>query len=93
MSKGIWEIEEKIRAMLLTGVEFPYKRKVAASIGTDMFTWIKVSEDTNPKRVFVVYIKGAVRVTVNAVIRDDGSVDIESVSLDTMCGKLGAAYG
>jgi copper(I)-binding protein len=93
MAKGIWQIEEKIRQLLLSGVEFPHGRTVAASIGSDMFTWVKLNEDTKPKRVMVVYTKYAVRVTVHAVIHDDGRVEIESVSLDTMCGEIGGGYG
>jgi hypothetical protein len=92
MAKGVWAIEEKIREMLLTGVEFPHGRKVAASIGSDMFTWVKVNEEASPKQVVVVYIKYTVRMTVHAAVHDDGRIEIESASLDTMCGD-GGGYG
>jgi hypothetical protein len=92
MARGVWAIEEKIREMLLNGVEFPHGRKVAASIGSDMFTWVKVNEDASPKRVVAVYIKYTVRVTVHAAVHDDGRIEIESVLLDTMCGD-GGGYG
>jgi len=88
MTKGVWAVEEKIREMLMNGVEFPHGRKVAVSVGSDMFTWIEI----RPKRVTVVYIKDTYRVTVHAAVHDDGRIEIESVSLDTMCGD-GGGYG
>jgi len=93
MAKGIWAIEERIRELLLNGVEFPHGRKVAASIGSDMFTWVKVSEDKKPMGVTVVYIKDTYRVTVHAAVHDDGRIEIESLSLDSMCGDVGGGYG
>ena len=88
MTKGVWAVEEKIREMLMNGVEFPHGRKVAVSVGSDMFTWIEI----RPKRVTVVYIKDTYRVTVHAAVHDDGRIEIESLSLDSMCGD-GGGYG
>ena len=93
MAKGIWAIEEAIREMLLNGVEFPHGRKVAASIGSDMFTWVKMNENARPKRVVVVYTKYTVRLTVHAAVHDDGRIEIESISLDSMCGDVSGGYG
>jgi hypothetical protein len=83
MAKSIWELEEEVRRQLRRGVELE-GHKVAISVGTDMFTWVDLKED----RLMVVYIKDTYRVTVHASVRGD-SVEILSVSLDTMCVCVG----
>ncbi|CAG25655.1 hypothetical protein PyrSV_gp36 [Pyrobaculum spherical virus] len=88
MPKSIWELEEEVRRLLLSGVEFQ-GRKVGATVGADWFKWVKL-EETNPRRLLAIYVKEATMVTVYAIVSDDDKVDIISVSLDRMCRGGGA---
>jgi hypothetical protein len=85
MPKSLWELEEKVRNRLVEGVDFGNGRRLAATVGLNWFVWIKLDENVKPKRLTVMYIKGAVRVTVEALVSDDDKVEITSVSLSSMC--------
>jgi hypothetical protein len=97
--RNIWELEEKVRSQLVSGVRFEGEphgdrgpRLVAASVGLSWFVWIKLDEKTN--KLTVIYIRGAVMVTVEAVVRDNKDVEIVGVSLSSMCrcGDRGYAH-
>jgi hypothetical protein len=89
MSKSIWELEAEVRRQLREGVDFGGRvAGVAGLEGGDVIKWVKLEGDVH-KRLLVVYIKGTARVTVTALVRDDGVVEITSVSLDKMCGGGG----
>jgi hypothetical protein len=86
---NVWELEEKIRSQLASGVHFAGDgtrppRTLAATLGLNWFVWLRLDESV-PKRLTAIYIKGAVRVTVEAIVREK-DVEIVSVSLDSMCG-------
>ncbi len=88
MSKSIWELEEEVRRLLASGVDFGEGRVLGVSGLDDVLKWVKLEGDTH-RRLMVVYVKGTARVTVYARIHDDGSVEITTVSLDKMCGGGG----
>ena len=84
---NIWELEEKVRSQLVSGVRFEGDevrgpRLVAASVGLNWFVWAKLDEKTN--KLTLIYIRGATMVTVEAKVRGR-DVEIVSVSLDSMC--------
>jgi hypothetical protein len=84
---NIWELEEKVRSQLTSGVWFKGdgdrgSRLVAATVGLNWFVWAKLDEKTN--RLTLVYIRGAVMVTVEAVVHGK-DVEIIGVSLSSMC--------
>jgi hypothetical protein len=86
---NIWELEEKIRSQLASGVRFEGDdvrgpRLVAATVGLNWFAWVKLDEKTN--ELTVVYIRGATMVTVKAKVRNKKDVEIVGVSLDSICG-------
>jgi hypothetical protein len=82
MPKSIWELEEEVRRQLRSGVDLG-GRVVGASVGTDMFTWVKLERD----RLVVAYLKDTYMLTVTAAVRDGGErVEILSLSLDRLCG-------
>jgi hypothetical protein len=91
MPKSIWELEAEVRRQLEEGVDFGGRVVgVSGLVGDDLIRWVKLEGDTH-RRLLVVYVRGAARVTVGAVVRDDDSVEITSVSLDKMCGG-GSTY-
>jgi hypothetical protein len=86
MTKSVWELEAEVRRQLEEGVDFGGRiLGVSGLVGDDLIRWVKLEGNTH-RRLQVVYIKGTARVTVGAVVRDDGGVEITSVSLDKMCG-------
>ena len=85
----IWELEAEVRRMLQSGVDFERAiLGVAGLDGGDVVKWVKL-EGEPPKRLLVIYVKDAARITVTALVREDGTIDITSVSLDKMCGSGG----
>ncbi len=89
MNKSIWELEEEVRRMLQSGVDFGDGRVLAVSgLDGDVIKWVKLMGDS-PRRLMVVYVKDTARVTVYARVHDDGAVEITTVSLDKMCGGGG----
>jgi hypothetical protein len=85
---NIWELEEKVRTQLASGVRFEGDgdrgpRLLAATVGLNWFVWAKLDEKSN--KLTVIYIRGAVMVTVEAVVRDNKDVEIVGVSLDSIC--------
>jgi len=85
----IWELEAEVRRMLRSGVDF--ERSVLGVVGLDgddVVKWVKL-EGEAPKRLLVIYVKDAARITVTALVREDGTLDVTSVSLDKMCGSGG----
>jgi hypothetical protein len=85
---NIWELEEKVRNKLVGGVRFEGDcvrgpRLLAATVGLDWFIWAKLDEKSN--RLTLIYIRGMVMVTVEALVRDDKDVEIIGVSLNSMC--------
>jgi hypothetical protein len=94
MPKSIWELEAEVRRQLAEGVDFGGRVVgVGGLVGDDLIRWVKLEGDTHKgdthRRLLVVYVKGMARVTVGAVVRDDDSIEITSVSLDKMCGGGG----
>jgi hypothetical protein len=86
---SIWELESRVRRLLLDGADFEGRVVAVAGLdGDDVLKWVKLEGDS-PKRLLAVYVRGTARVTVTALVRDDGRVDITSVSLDRMCGGGG----
>jgi hypothetical protein len=90
MAESIWELEAEVRRTLFSGVNFDGRIVATAGLDDDVIKWVKL-EPGNPTRLRVVYVKGTAMVTVTALIRDDGKVDVTSVSLDRMCG-CGGTY-
>jgi len=89
MTKSIWELEAEVRRQLGEGVDFGGRVVgVSGLVGDDLIRWVKLEGDTH-RRLLVVYVKGTARVTVGAIVHDDGRVEITSVSLDKMCGGGG----
>jgi len=87
----IWELEAEVRRMLRSGVNFERAiLGVTGLDGDDVIKWVKL-EGGAPKRLLVIYVKDAARITVTALVREDGQIDITSVSLDKMCGG-GSTY-
>jgi len=75
--------------MLRSGVDFERSvLGVTGLDGDDVVKWVKL-EGEAPKRLLVVYVKDTARITVTALVREDGRIDITSVSLDKMCGGGG----
>jgi hypothetical protein len=93
MTKSIWELEAEVRRQLEEGVDFGGRvAGVSGLAGGDLIRWVKLEGDAGgAHRLLVVYIKGTARVTVGALVYDDGRVEITSVSLDKMCGG-GSTY-
>jgi hypothetical protein len=81
MSDRIWDIDAQIKMQLMNGVDFGDGRRLAVLIEPDV-SWVKLYDD---KTITAVYIKNMVKVTVVAQLRDDGSVEIISASLDILC--------
>jgi hypothetical protein len=79
---NIWELEEKVRNQLVSGVQFDGDH-VAATVGLNWFVWAKLDEKTN--KLTLVYIRGATMVTVEAKVHGK-DVEIVGVSLDSICG-------
>jgi len=75
----IGSIDAEIRLQLERGVSFG-QRRLAVKLAAPDVSWVKVDDST--KQVVAIYVKGAVKVTVNAFLRDGGSVEIVSASLD-----------
>jgi hypothetical protein len=89
MTKSIWELEAEVRRQLGEGVDFGGRFVgVSGLVGDDLIKWVKLEGNTH-RRLLVVYVKGTARVTVGALVRDDDSIEITSVSLDKMCGGGG----
>ncbi len=89
MTKSIWELEAEVRRMLQSGVDFDGRILAVAGLdGDDVIKWVKLEGDVS-RRFMAVYVKGTARITVTASVREDGRVDITSVSLDKMCGGGG----
>ena len=77
--------------MLRSGVNFERAiLGVTGLDGDDVIKWVKL-EGEAPKRLLVIYVKDAARITVTALVREGGTIDITSVSLDKMCGG-GSTY-
>ncbi len=89
---NVWDFEEKIRNQLAAGVRFEDSERgariVAVPVDIRWFTWVKYNEKT--KTLTVIYVRGAVRVTVEAKVVDvrKKEVEITGVSLDSMCGCI-----
>jgi hypothetical protein len=79
----IGSIDAEIRLQLERGVSFG-QRVLAVKLTPDV-SWVKV--DVGTRQVTAIYMKGAVKVTVNAVLQDGGKVEIVSASLDKICGR------
>jgi hypothetical protein len=94
---NIWELEERVRNQLVGGVRFEGDgdrgpKLLATTVGLNWFVWAELDENTN--KLTLMYIRGAVMVTVKAVVRDKKDVEIVKVSLSSMCscGDGGHAY-
>ena len=84
MSKDVWDIDAAIRMRLLHGADFGGRRLLVA-FDPDV-SWIEIDEVS----IVAIYIKGAVRVTVRATLREDGDVEIVSATLGSICRQTGA---
>jgi len=69
---------------LLHGADFGGRRLLVA-FDPDV-SWIEIDEVS----IVAIYIKGAVRVTVRATLREDGDVEIVSATLGSICRQTGA---
>ena len=81
MTDRIWDIDARIKMQLMNGVDFGDGRRLTVLIDPDV-SWVKLYDD---KTITAVYIKNMVKVTVVAQLRDDGSIEIISTSLDILC--------
>ena len=82
MPKDVWDIDAAIRMRLLHGADFGGGRRLMAAFEPDV-SWIEV--DDASRSVVAIYVKGAVRVTVRATLREDGDVEIVSATLGSIC--------